>query len=579
MLGILTLQSIQSGVLTESSIPAFQVLAGQLAIAIENATLFAEIKQARAEVEAQARRLTREGWTAYLEPREGRALGFSYDLKEVSLLPEPPGPDEQGRVAHPLTLRGVQIGELSVARLRSQGDDEALALVTTVANQLSAHIENLRLAERTERALAESEEQAYRLAVLNEISEQLSRALTEDEIYQVAANKIEQMLPTDRTSVILLTDSGELELFALHSEQGLTPLGMHLPLEETTVGQVIQERRLIITPDTRASAQVDGHGMATQGLLSTMSAPLIVGGRAIGALNVASRVPEAYTVRDAEIMIQGTSLLASALENRRLFQQVETALTEAHRTAERLRELDRLKSAFLANMSHELRTPLNSIIGYTEVLLMGISGPLNPETVEDVEAIRTSSYHLLGLINDILDLAKIEAGYLALIQENISIKTLMDTIRANYDGLLRNKPVSLIVEMAVDLPHLWADSLRLSQVLTNLLSNAVKFTDQGTIWLRAYQEETMLVFEVEDSGIGMSEQDLGTIFEEFHQVDSSHARRAQGTGLGLAITRHLVEMHGGTINVRSTLGKGSTFTVRIPLTPGRVTSELLQEGN
>ncbi|MBA3533323.1 MAG: HAMP domain-containing protein, partial [Ardenticatenales bacterium] len=226
---------------------------------------------------------------------------------------------------------------------------------------------------------------------------------------------------------------------------------------------------------------------------------------------------------------------------------------------------NRAKSTFLANMSHELRTPLNAVIGYSEILLMGINGPLNEECQEDVQAIRDNGRHLLRLISDVLDLAKIEAGRMSLVKELVYVSTLIDEIKTANMGLLHKKPIQLMIEVEEGLPPLVGDHLRLSQVLTNLLSNAVKFTEHGTIVLRAYRTGDKVALEVEDSGIGMSEESLEAIFEEFRQVDPSQARRAQGTGLGLAISRHLIQMHGGEIDVRSELGKGSTFTIRLPL--------------
>jgi signal transduction histidine kinase len=236
------------------------------------------------------------------------------------------------------------------------------------------------------------------------------------------------------------------------------------------------------------------------------------------------------------------------------------------RTAERLREIDRLKSEFLASMSHELRTPLNSIIGYTEIMLMGLDTDLDPETLEDVQAIYDNGQHLLRIINDVLDLAKIEAGRLELNEEEVPVETLVDAASSSITGLLVNKekPVEFKIEVEDDLPTIHGDQVRLNQVINNLTSNAVKFTDEGHITLRAFRDDGWICLEVEDTGIGIAKEDLDKIFERFQQVDGSNARRQEGTGLGLAITRHLIEMHGGTITVKSEPGVGSTFTVRLP---------------
>jgi signal transduction histidine kinase len=198
---------------------------------------------------------------------------------------------------------------------------------------------------------------------------------------------------------------------------------------------------------------------------------------------------------------------------------------------------------------------------------MGIDGEMDPETQADVQAIYDNGQHLLQLISDILDLAKIEAGRLNLNFETVDVQPLLDEIVTSTNGLLlkRQKPVEFKVEVAEDLPAAQVDRLRLNQILNNLLSNAVKFTDEGHITLRAVSDDDHLCFEVEDTGIGIKPDDRERIFEQFRQADGSYKRRAEGTGLGLSITRYLVQMHGGTIVVASQPGQGSTFTVRLPL--------------
>ena len=226
---------------------------------------------------------------------------------------------------------------------------------------------------------------------------------------------------------------------------------------------------------------------------------------------------------------------------------------------------DRLKSEFLANMSHELRTPLNSIVGYTDVLLMGIDGEVNDEMRIDLEAIQENSQTLLRIINDILDLAKIEAGRVIFELSEIDVKTLLEDVVRNNAGLLVNKPVEMLLEVKNKLPKITVDAGRVEQILNNLVSNAVKFTKKGEITIEALTEDDWMVMKVKDTGIGIHEKDLQVIFDEFRQADGSHTRTAEGTGLGLNITRHLVQLHGGIIEVESEMGVGSTFIVRLPL--------------
>jgi PAS domain S-box-containing protein len=229
------------------------------------------------------------------------------------------------------------------------------------------------------------------------------------------------------------------------------------------------------------------------------------------------------------------------------------------------KQAERLKNEFLANISLELQTPLTSIIGYSQMLLVGIEGELPPEIFEDIQGIHESGQQLLTLVNEILDLAEIETGSLVLTAEEVLIESLLDQVKTNHTTLLQQKPVEINVEVEPNLPSITADKMRLNQILNHLVANAIKFTEQGGVNVRAFRENGWICLEVADNGIGISEADLETIFEKFRQVDGSLSRRAEGAGLGLTITRHLVQLHGGTIGVHSRVGQGTTVTVRLPI--------------
>lgn len=243
-------------------------------------------------------------------------------------------------------------------------------------------------------------------------------------------------------------------------------------------------------------------------------------------------------------------------------------------TMDKLRELNlkieaasTAKSQFLANMSHEFRTPLNAIIGFTEVLQDQIPGPLNAEQLEYLGDIHDGGQLLLRLINDVLDLSKVEAGRLELFYETFPIaQTVRETI-TTLRGLAEKKGLSIQLNLPPDLGLITADHIRFKQILYNLLSNAVKFTDQGSVTVSALLEDRQLHLTVADTGIGIRAEDMDRIFIEFSQVDDSHARRHEGTGLGLALSKQLAEAHGGRIWVDSTFGVGSTFHVMLPLQP------------
>jgi PAS domain S-box-containing protein len=248
-----------------------------------------------------------------------------------------------------------------------------------------------------------------------------------------------------------------------------------------------------------------------------------------------------------------------------------TTLQETNRqlriATENAEEATRLKSQFLATMSHELRTPLNAIIGYTELQLLGMAGELNDTQYDYQERVLANSNHLLGLINDILDLSKIEAGRMDVVKKPFALRTWLDEVVGENAILAQEKGLEFKCSVATDMPDLLlGDAVRLRQIVVNLISNAVKFTKEGSVNLsiRPEAEESWSIV-VQDTGIGIPSHKQETIFMEFHQLDNSATREYGGTGLGLAIARRLVTAMGGTIRVSSTLGEGSTFTVTLPL--------------
>jgi signal transduction histidine kinase len=235
---------------------------------------------------------------------------------------------------------------------------------------------------------------------------------------------------------------------------------------------------------------------------------------------------------------------------------------------QKIREADRLKSEFVATISHELRTPLNTIIGFAKFMLNGSAGPLTDMQRTDLTAIYSSGQHLLGLVNDILDLSKIEAGKVTLNKEQLDFHEVAVGIMSSAIALVADKSIELKEEISLHLPLICADRKRVRQIILNLVSNAAKFTEQGHITLRVKpiteNGKPYILCAVEDTGIGLRQEDIPTIFEAFRQLDSSSARRAQGTGLGLPISRRLAELHGGRMWVESELGVGSTFYFTLP---------------
>ncbi|GAB4536927.1 MAG: hypothetical protein Kow0063_23020 [Anaerolineae bacterium] len=260
---------------------------------------------------------------------------------------------------------------------------------------------------------------------------------------------------------------------------------------------------------------------------------------------------------------------ATLAELNRELVRINRRLREANR---QIREADRLKSEFVATISHELRTPLNTIIGFSKFMLNEGAGPLTDMQRTDLSAIYSSGQHLLDLVNDILDLSKIESGKVTLNKERLDFHEIAAGIMSSAIALIGDRPIELKEEIEPNLPPIYADRQRVRQIILNLVSNAAKFTEKGYIALRVKtivdKGRPYLLCAVEDTGIGIREADIPTVFETFRQVDSSSARRAQGTGLGLPISRRLAELHGGRMWVESVVGKGSTFYFTLPLNDG-----------
>jgi signal transduction histidine kinase len=308
-----------------------------------------------------------------------------------------------------------------------------------------------------------------------------------------------------------------------------------------------------LQPTSRANELVLG-----QGFHSRLVVPLLAGDQIVGALVVRRKAPGEFAAGTVELLQTFAAQSALAIQNARLFSEI----------GEKSRQLavaSQHKSQFLANMSHELRTPLNAILGYTELILDDLYGEV-PEKMRSVLArVQTNGKHLLGLINDVLDLSKIEAGQLTLSLADYSVSEMVHSVIVAVEPLASGKKLALTSDLPPDLPHARGDERRIAQVLLNLVGNAIKFTDVGEVAVRASATNGSLTIAVRDTGPGIPEADQAKIFEEFQQADSSVTKKKGGTGLGLAISKRIIEMHGGKIGVESHLGEGSTFSITLPL--------------
>jgi len=404
---------------------------------------------------------------------------------------------------------------------------------------------------------------------------------------QVALGPTLQLI-VDRARDLLRAEASRLALrqpgsdtFAIHAHSGSVTDSfavMRFRPGEGFTGRVILTGAPMIVKDYRQEYPDSPFLAAVEeaGVRSLIAVPLKARGALIGVLAVDSHAPHAFREEDQQLLSALADQASIAIENAQLYEQVkrhaeeleakvEARTRELQEANRRLEDASRHKSEFLANMSHELRTPLNAIIGFTRLVMRRAQEVLPARQYENLEKILISAEHLLGLINDILDLSKIEAGRMEVRLGSVDLAVLVDDCLRTVEPMIRSERLQVRKEMAADLPPLWTDPDKLKQILINLLSNAIKFTDAGTVTVSARAENGQMAIAVADTGIGVPQDALELIFEEFRQVDSSSTRKHGGTGLGLSISRHFARLLGGDVSVRSTLGAGSTFTLILPL--------------
>ncbi len=429
---------------------------------------------------------------------------------------------------------------------------EELTLLQLFATQLSAAYQNARLFDQ-------AQEQAKEMGFLFNVTTAAAGFTEMESSMRTVVEQVGASIPGDVIAVYLSSDDeNALQKIAVQSISPEFELPDRLPVSGWIVRQAVAERKPFLVDDLRLIDET--HGMAAP-LHSLMAAPLVSGGEIAGMLVILKAEANVYRESNLRLLQALSSSLNAVVQNIQLLEEVQAA-------NDRLRELDKIKSQFLANMSHELRTPLNSIIGFSRVILKGIDGPLTEMQEQDLTTIHSSGQHLLNLINDILDQAKIEADKLSINVNWFELGPVIDVARSMSIGLLKDRDVRLNVEVEENLPQVWGDEIRTRQVLLNLLSNAAKFTYEGSITIAAFamqlEDGPYVQVAVSDTGIGIPANKLGSVFVAFEQVDGSLTRTSGGTGLGLPISKSLIEMMGGELWVESTLNVGSTFSFCLP---------------
>jgi len=333
----------------------------------------------------------------------------------------------------------------------------------------------------------------------------------------------------------------------------------HIDLVDPTIAAIFAHREPTQVADLREEAVSELNGIILlAGYRARMVAPLLRGEDIVGMLVVRRRTPGDFAKNIVDIIKTFAAQSALAIQNARLFHEIEDK-------SRQLEEASQHKSQFLANMSHELRTPLNAILGYTELMADGAYGEPSDKMFGILKRLEANGKHLLGLINDVLDLSKIEAGQLELELSDYCVQDIAQTVRSTLEPLASDKKLAFKLELAADLPPGHGDGRRLTQVLINLVGNAIKFTDAGEVAIKAEANNGSFHVSVRDTGPGISAVDQAKLFQEFQQADNAITRKKGGTGLGLAISKRIIEMHGGQIWVESQPGQGSTFAFTLPV--------------
>jgi signal transduction histidine kinase len=556
---------------------------------VENASQLLHCDMAHVTlVTPDASRLVLEAATGPLAPLAGAAVptetsasGWVIANSQQLVLNDPARAETQFRALDdriplrrtlivPLMAKGRCIGALGVDNPRDHRafDADDATLLGELANYAALAIESIQ-------AVGELGEREWHVQLLNAINSRIRQSLDLTVILDAAVREVGSALKASRCFV-RLRRGADLAPAAGEWRTPETPgLGVRPDPAQGLLLTAVRERRTVVSEDARAQPAAAG----ADGPLAAVAVPIVLRGEAIGVIALHQiGLPRYWRPAEVGLVEEVASELAIAISNARLYQSVEEASRELATKINELERANRMKAQFLANMSHELRTPLNSVIGFSEMLLAGAMGSLTTDMKDALDTVARNGRHLLGLVNDILDLSKVDAGRMDLHLVPTDVRRLIPDVLAGMESLVQAKGLRISVEIADGPLAVRADEMRVRQVLYNLLSNAVKFTPAGgAIAVSALPtraalpanggrvERDAVRVAVADTGIGIAVTDLPRLFEEFSQLDATFARRHEGTGLGLALVKRFVELHGGQIGVESALGRGSTFWIELPV--------------
>jgi signal transduction histidine kinase len=452
------------------------------------------------------------------------------------------------------TAERIQAGDFS-ARSQIKGYDEIGTLARTF-NNMAKQLQNMigTLEERVNQRVRD-------INVAAEISRELTTQLDQDSLLAKVTEVTAEAFDFYHVSIFLFDKTPQ----TLTLRQGVGIVGQRM-IEQGKrfwlddpgiVPQAARAAQLVLANDVRHSQDFVPNPMLPR-TRAELAIPIMYQGELLGVLDIQDERINRFQTHDLNLMNTLAQQIAVAIYNAQSFEAVQAAQQAAERS-------DKIKSAFLASMSHELRTPLNAIINFTRYVAKGSLGAVNEQQVETLNEVVDSAKHLLNLINDVLDMSKIEADSLKLfVEDDVDIRPMLSTVISTGRSLLADKPVEIRADIADYLPPIRADRQRILQVMLNVMSNACKFTEEGVIDVQAFQSQDELLIRIADTGPGIAPEDQGAVFEAFRQTNTG-LRQGGGTGLGMPISKSLVEAHGGRIWLESQVGKGTTFYIAIPI--------------